>query len=405
QSAMQAAAAELAAESETRVDVESGTAVDAESETARVVAPGSVDLDQRNDQWLDAATASPAAENVDAELDALSGQANGVDSLGLSQQAPLDATLRSPAGLDGSNGHDDRVPVAALMERFGSAPESNGNGRAAARTARLAARSTEGFTPPEPSGASVRGRVRRGDGTGIAGAALTLIDRSGRQVGRGSSGGDGSFHLDAPGTGSYVLITSAGSHQPEASTVVLGTHPNEIEIVMSGTAGLSGSVTAAGSGDPVAGATTTLADARGEVVGATHTDGAGQYSFLDLVAGSYTLVVSAESFRPAAMAVSIPGTGSASQDVELLGGSRLHGVARAGADEHAVVDARITLLDSAGNVVAVTNTDDLGEYSFGDLAEGDYTVIASGYPPVASTLQVNGGEHGEHDVELGHPDA
>jgi hypothetical protein len=70
-----------------------------------------------------------------------------------------------------------------------------------------------------------------------------------------------------------------------------------------------------------------------------------------------------------------------------------------------VPDARITLLDGAGNVIGLTTTGDDGEYSFDDLPEGDYTVIASGYPPVASTLRVVGGEFGQHDVRLGHPQA
>jgi uncharacterized protein YfaS (alpha-2-macroglobulin family) len=90
--------------------------------------------------------------------------------------------------------------------------------------------------------------------------------------------------------------------------------------------------------------------------------------------------------------------------VALTGGSRLRGVATVG-DGRAVPDARITLLDRAGNVVAMTTTDDAGEYAFSDLSEGDYTVIASGYPPVASTLRMNGGETGRHDVRLGHPEA
>ena len=78
-------------------------------------------------------------------------------------------------------------------------------------------------------------------------------------------------------------------------------------------------------------------------------------------------------------------------------------MARAAHNDRPVADARVTLLDAAGNVVAVTDTDEEGRYSFSDLAEGEYTVIASGYPPVASTLQVTGDEYGEHDVELGHP--
>lgn len=261
-----------------------------------------------------------------------------------------------------------------------------------------------GFTQPQTAGGQVRGYVRTADGGGIEVAALTLIDLAGRQVGRSTTGHGGVYHVDTPGPGTYVLIASAGSHQPEASTVTVGSGPVEMDIVLTGTSGLVGTVTLAGSAEPVVGATTTLADSRGEVVGAQLTGRDGGYTFSELVAGDYTLVISAETYRPVAKMVSVPGTGQVRNDVELTGGSRLHGVARAGASERPVVDARITLLDSQGTVVAVTDTDESGEYTFGDLPAGEYTVIASGYPPVASTLQVAGGDQGTHDVELGHPD-
>jgi uncharacterized surface anchored protein len=151
-------------------------------------------------------------------------------------------------------------------------------------------------------------------------------------------------------------------------------------------------------------ATATLTDGTGEVVGAQTTGADGRYLFEELVAGLYTLVVSAESYQPVAVGVTVPGTGRCEQDVALQGGSRLRGVATVG-DGRAVPDARITLLDRQGNVVAMTTTDDTGEYAFTDLPEGDYTVIASGYPPVASALRVAGGDQGRHDVRLGHPES
>jgi hypothetical protein len=70
-----------------------------------------------------------------------------------------------------------------------------------------------------------------------------------------------------------------------------------------------------------------------------------------------------------------------------------------------VADARVTLLDSDGNVAAVATTGPDGSYSFENLAEGDYTVIASGYPPAASRLQISSGQPHSHDVQLGHPEA
>jgi hypothetical protein len=257
----------------------------------------------------------------------------------------------------------------------------------------------------EHGGQTITGQVRTSDGQPIGSAALTLIDLTGRQVGRATSAGDGSYRMDVPGSGSFVLIAAAGAHQPEASTVRVGDGPVQLDLLLTGTAGLSGRVFAAESGEPVPGATTTLADGRGEVVGAALTGQDGAYGFGDLLPGGYTLVVSAESFRPAALSVTIPANGPVNQDIQLSSGSKLHGVARTSNGSRPIADARITLLDAAGNVVGVTNTDDAGEYSFGDLHAGDYTVIASGYPPVASTLRVTLGRHGEHDVELGHPDA
>jgi EmrB/QacA subfamily drug resistance transporter len=276
------------------------------------------------------------------------------------------------------NGH------AGLGELAGAMPMSGSDGLGAA------------------GGASISGHVRRSDGHAIADSALTLIDMAGRQVGRNSSAADGGFHIAVPGPGAYVLIASAGAHQPQASTVTVGAGAVTVDVVLTGTSSLSGSVSIAGRGTPVAGAAATLADGHGEVVSSTLTDALGAYVFGELVGGSYTLVISAEGFQPIAQSVTVESTGVTTQDVQLAGGSHLRGVARV-ADGRPVPDARVTLLDGAGNVVGMATTNDDGEYGFDDLPEGDYTVIASGYPPVASTLRVVGGEFGQHDVRLGHP--
>jgi hypothetical protein len=45
-----------------------------------------------------------------------------------------------------------------------------------------------------------------------------------------------------------------------------------------------------------------------------------------------------------------------------------------------------------------------GGFRFTDLQAGEYTVIAAGYPPVATVLTVAGGERAERDLQLGHGD-
>ena len=81
--------------------------------------------------------------------------------------------------------------------------------------------------------------------------------------------------------------------------------------------------------------------------------------------------------------------------------SMLRGVVRAPSGRP-VEDARVTLLDAAGNVVDSVTTGADGVFRFVDLAAGSYTVIAAGYPPVATVLQLAGGGRTERDLELGH---
>jgi hypothetical protein len=121
------------------------------------------------------------------------------------------------------------------------------------------------------------------------------------------------------------------------------------------------------------------------------------------VAGEYTLAASAPAFRPAALPVTVQASRETRQDVELAGGAVLRGTVRAPGGR-LVEDARVTLLDAAGNVVDSVTTGADGHFRFVDLAAGEYTVIAAGYPPVATVLQVAAGRRTERDLQLGHSD-
>ena len=260
-------------------------------------------------------------------------------------------------------------------------------------------------TTAATTGTAIGGEVRRSDGQPVSGAVLTLINHSGQQVARGTSGPDGGYRLTAPLDGVYVLIASCAGHQPQASTLRVAGAGVTADVLLTGTARAIGTVRVAVTGAPVTDATVTLTDLRGEVVGAGATGADGGYTFGELLGGDYTLVVSAASYQPYATAVTVPDSGDVRTDVELAGAARLSGTARAGAgDGLAVVDARVTLVDAAGNVVAMTSTDAAGEYTFADVAEGEYTVIASGYPPVTSQSTVKAGEESVHNVVLGHTD-
>ncbi|WP_405625456.1 MULTISPECIES: MFS transporter [unclassified Streptomyces] len=252
------------------------------------------------------------------------------------------------------------------------------------------------------AGIPVCGTVQHPDGTVVPRAALTLIDVAGQQIGRGASGEDGRYALSTPGSGSYVLIAAAAGHQPQAVSVTVGERPVELDVVLGGAGRLAGRVLTADA-TPVRDAIVTLTNVHGEVVATTRSGREGGYVITELVAGEYTLAAGAPAFRPAALPVTVQASRETRQDVELAGGAVLRGTVRAGGGRP-VEDARVTLLDAAGNVVDTLTTGPDGTFRFVDLSSGEYTVIAAGYPPVATVLQVAGGGRTERDLQLGHED-
>ncbi len=254
-----------------------------------------------------------------------------------------------------------------------------------------------------PEAPPVHGYVRQPDGTPLPGATVTLIDLSGRQAAHGQSDAGGAYQVCAPAPGPYTLIAMAPCHQPHASAVRVGTGPVEVDVLLPGASQLAGTVRAAGTRGPLAGVTVTLANTRGEVVAARSTDAHGRYLITDLAPGRYALALSAPAYQPAALPVTVADGDATTQDAELRSGARVRGTARTTAGD-AIPDARVMLLDSDGNVAGLAQTGANGGYSFENLPEGDYTVVASGYPPAASRLRVSSGEAQAHDVQLGHPE-
>ncbi|MGX5209475.1 MFS transporter [Streptomyces violaceus] len=252
-------------------------------------------------------------------------------------------------------------------------------------------------------GPMVTGRVSDGAGNVMEGATLTLISLAGRQVGRAVAHDAGRYRLTAPRAGSYVLIAAADGHQPQATTLALGEEPLPHDVVLSGGSGLVGTVATADDRLPVEGATVVVTDIRGDVLATAMTDMTGAFGFGHLPAGDLTIAVNATGYRPAALPV-MSGAPTTGLEVLLQPGARLQGVVRAGNGHNPVADARVTLVDAAGNVVgtAITGTD--GAYAFTDLDAGDYSLIASGYGPVATTVTVDGRSPNDVHPQLAHQD-
>ncbi|WP_433602554.1 MFS transporter [Nocardia sp. CA-135953] len=255
----------------------------------------------------------------------------------------------------------------------------------------------------EYEGASIGGRIGREDGRPVPGTVLTLIDQRGHQVSRATGDAEGGYRIEAPAAGNYVLIASATGHRPEAVSVAIGQRPQLLDLTLTGSGELSGVVRSAGRGTPLPGATVTLTDIHGEVVGAAITAGDGAYVCHGVVSGTYTLVAVAEHMRPSATTLTIPDSGLLHHDIDMASMAVLAGSAWADGDR-AVPDIQITVLDASGDLTATARTDANGRYLVTDLPEGHYTVIARGYPPVTTRVTVSGGEV-THDVRLGYEPA
>ncbi|MFD5909479.1 MFS transporter [Streptomyces massasporeus] len=252
----------------------------------------------------------------------------------------------------------------------------------------------------DQGGIPVRGRVLGADRAAVGGAAVTLISLGGKQLGRSVARGDGSYGVDAPGAGTYVLIASSEGYQPQASTFVVAGEPVVYDVLLSGTSGLAGVVRSADGGTPVAEAVVIVTDVRGEVLATGRTDVLGEFTVTDLAPGPVTLAVNSPKHRPLAQVVEIGAAGTTQVELELRPGAQVRGTVRGrGAP---LSDARVTLVDAAGNVVATTETGPDGAYAFSDLDTGAYTVIATGYPPRAASLTVPGAGVDDHDIELAH---
>ncbi|GGV39977.1 MFS transporter [Streptomyces spectabilis] len=254
---------------------------------------------------------------------------------------------------------------------------------------------------PATGGIPVRGFVRGVESAPVPGSAVTLISLGGQQLGRSVARADGSYAVDAPGAGSYVLIAAADGFQPQASTVVVGDEPLAYDVLLSGTSGLAGVVRTAGGKQPLPGAMVVVTDVRGDVLATGACDEQGAFAFGELVPGAVTVAVNATGHRPVALPVEVAAVGVTRVEAELRPGARVLGTVRAAGGP--LADARVTLVDAAGNVVAGATTGADGAYAFSDLDVGEYTVIAAGYPPVATALVVAGDGVDGHEIELAHP--
>jgi hypothetical protein len=258
----------------------------------------------------------------------------------------------------------------------------------------------------------VFGRVTRGDGAPVTGAALTLCDLSGDQLDRAAADEGGHFQLVPPTGGTYLVICSSSTHQPQASLVAVADRPLRHDIGLAGGgATLGGTVgvhhgggsnghTGPGGVSEQGDVVLTLTDARGTVVAVTRSDDEGTYRFSDLAEGTYTLTAAAARLAPVAGTVRVPAEGHVAHEVALATRTRLTGTVRSAGAGRPVAEALATLVGEDGYVVGSRVTGEDGSFRFDHVAHGVYTITASGYAPVASEIEIGPGHPSEVVLSL-----
>jgi hypothetical protein len=244
------------------------------------------------------------------------------------------------------------------------------------------------------------GRVEGPDGRPLQ-AILTVTDFQAQQVTRGTTDADGAYRLILPTGGTYLFICAAEQHQPAACTVTVAAGEVRRDVTLVGASAIEGRVLGHG-GEAVPGATVTLTDVRGEVVGVAVAGPDGRYAIADLCPAEYTLTVTAAGALPNARAVAVTGVGPTTVDMVLAANGAVAGTIRAASSGLPVPEASVTLVDATGSVVASATTGADGRYDFSDLPPGSYVLTASGYPPVAARVDL-GSDRTDRDVELGTP--
>jgi len=273
--------------------------------------------------------------------------------------------------------------------------------------------------------------VQDADETGINGVTVQLLNSGGTVIATTTTSGDGNYTFSNLSAGSYsVRVTPpAGVAQTydldgvatanvAAFALTAGQARTDVDFGYRGTASVGDRVWNDADGDGVQdadetglnGVTVQLLNSGGTVIATTTTSGDGNYTFSNLSAGSYSVRVT----PPAGVAQTYDLDGVATANVAAFtltaGQARTdvdfgyRGTASVGdrvwndADGDGVQDAgetgingvTVQLLNSGGTVIATTTTAGDGNYTFGNLAAGSYSVRVTAPAGYAQTYDLDG---------------
>jgi 5-hydroxyisourate hydrolase-like protein (transthyretin family) len=267
----------------------------------------------------------------------------------------------------------------------------------------VTAGSTTAFSQALPVGGKITGTATNGvTGTPAQGVEVEALDSSGDVVDAADTAADGTYTLTGLDTGSYKLeffgtgfVTAfyngaSSSATATAISITRGATTGGINLLLlpaSSGGRISGTVTGS-NGLPISGASVTIYDTAGNVVGnGTSTDVDGSYLTAALLPGSYKVGFStvagnlafqyfnAKPTLASANAVGVgAGATTANINAALAAGGTVTGTVSDATSHAPLAGVQVQLLDATGNVLAGANTRANGTYTMTGIPTGSYHV-------------------------------
>ncbi|MGC8627508.1 MAG: MFS transporter [Acidimicrobiales bacterium] len=252
---------------------------------------------------------------------------------------------------------------------------------------------------PPSAQQALSGKVVALSGAPVAGATITLTDRSGAVVAQAITGTDGTFPLPGAAEGSYTLEATAPHYQKETVTLTLPAAGMKTCLRLVGLGWLAGQVKAARDGRAVA-AEIELMDGAGPVAVQQRTDDDGRFRVGELPEGAYTFLARAPGYQDFTVPVVVHPGVTTSVKARMVGLGHVFGaVTGPGGGWLAGID--VALRDSAGRTVATTRTDSAGSYQFAAVPEGTYQLVATAWTNATFKVSIEGGKAVAADIRLG----
>jgi protocatechuate 3,4-dioxygenase beta subunit len=228
--------------------------------------------------------------------------------------------------------------------------------------------------------ALINGRIVDMGGSPIPGAAIALLDDGGSVISTTIADAFGNFSFTGLGYGDYRVKANATGYLDNTTSLFSVDKSNLVvplgDIELNNLGDITGKVVDE-NGDPVEGATVTLTNSTGVVVGTRTTDANGNFTFRNVTAGTLEYTVSIEmAHYENAYKDDVSVTAGQTENVgtiELVTDATISGRV-VGEDGSEIVGAQVELLDEFGNLISTRNTDSNGGYKFTGIGYGTYSL-------------------------------